>query len=474
MKVVIVDDEMIERRAMRKFIEESMAGFEVAGEAANGRLAVELASKLRPDLMLMDIKMPGMDGLEAIRKIRVSEPEIRFIMVSAYDSFDYAKEAMKEGVKEYILKPGKKEETIEALFRIKKEILGERSASLEKEEAVQLVKKHLAERLSHRNPAPAEVDRFHQLFPGIRGGFFLILSGCSPKEAEPVLGRHSPVPYICTQQNGNRMSYLFLASEEEESGLRTAALRLARSMTLSIQGSRAGVGYPVLSLKKLWKSYQEAFAAWESIEPGADVPYRFYHESEEGEAQSLAEKLRPLIFSGKTEEALLLFDRSQVEIEALKEGLAAVKYELEKQGIDVQRVPLMNAGNQEELREILYTFCEKVQWAAGEKEVAVKARQYIQANFTEPITLEEVAGQTNLSPTYFTKIFKEQTGQTFIDCVTELRMKRAKELLAGRDLSLKEIAYAVGYRDPSYFSRVFRKTAGQTPKQFRKHIIKKS
>ncbi|MTH54587.1 response regulator [Bacillus mangrovi] len=464
MRLVIVDDEMIERKAMRKFVEESMTGFEVAGEAANGRLAVEMAAELKPDLMLMDIKMPGMNGLEAIRKIREIQPDIRFIMVSAYDSFDYAKEAMKEGVKEYILKPGKKEETIEALYRLKKEIEGERSAAAGKEEAANLMKQHLAEKSAQNQLSQQELEHFQQLFPNAKGGFFLVLSGCTAAELQPLLERHASMPYVFYPKSENRFAVLLLSENQEESAVRTEALRLARTITLAVKESRAGVGYPAGTLAKLGKSYQEAYRAWESITPGA-AAYRFFRESAVPPAGEDQEKLRLSILNGNTEEALLLYSRLSEDPLLIKEWLSAAKYDLEKRGIDVQHISVLNA---DDLKETIRMLCEKVQWTQSEQEVAARAIQYMKARFTEPITLEETAEQTKLSPTYFTKVFKEQTGQTFIDYLTSLRMERAKELLANQDLSLKQIAYAAGYRDPNYFSRVFRKVTGQSPKQYRK------
>src|SRR5699024_5967116 len=117
MRVLIAEDELIERKAMRKFIEDNFSDIVVVGEAANGRNASEQAPILEPDVLFMDINMPCIDGLEAIERIHANDPSIKFIMISAYDSFAYAKKAMRFGIKDYILKPGKKEEVAKALLR---------------------------------------------------------------------------------------------------------------------------------------------------------------------------------------------------------------------------------------------------------------------------------------------------------------------------------------------------------------------
>jgi two-component system response regulator YesN len=96
-----------------------------------------------------------------------------------------------------------------------------------------------------------------------------------------------------------------------------------------------------------------------------------------------------------------------------------------------------------------------------------KARHYIGERFSEELSLEEVADHVHLNPFYFSKIFKQQEGETFIDYVTGLRINNAKELIAAGDLSLKEVCYRVGYKDPNYFSRVFKKVTGFTPTEYR-------
>ena len=138
MRILIAEDELLERKAMKKFIQDNFRDMEVVGEAVNGRRAIELAKEMQPDIIFMDIKMPGINGLEAIEKIHAMRPQTKFILVSAYDTFDYAKQAMQFGIKDYILKPGKKEEIITALYRLKKEVLNEAKIEEERRQSEQL------------------------------------------------------------------------------------------------------------------------------------------------------------------------------------------------------------------------------------------------------------------------------------------------------------------------------------------------
>ncbi|MGM0967645.1 MAG: response regulator [Bacillota bacterium] len=127
LNVLIVDDEKIERLAMRKFMTDWLPECHIAGEAENGKKAVEFVRTEPVHLVLMDIQMPGMDGLTAIKQIKAISPHTKFIMLTAYDTFDYAKQAMQEGVKQYLVKPADKDETIAAIRTVAAEIQQEAS-----------------------------------------------------------------------------------------------------------------------------------------------------------------------------------------------------------------------------------------------------------------------------------------------------------------------------------------------------------
>lgn len=269
LKVIIVDDELLERKVLSKIISTEFPDIEVIDEAPNGRVAIEKAQLHHPDLMLMDIKMPGIDGVEAVKQIKELLPDTKFIMVSAFNTFEYAKEVMKQGVKDYILKPSRKEDILASVGRVKEEIEQERKQHEEQIELRARLKQLLA----------------------------------------------------LTQNEG------FL--EEDHSQLVDA-----------------------------WKSNQA-------------------------------------------------------------------------------------------------------------KIILTKAKEYIENKFSDSLTLEEVAEHVELSPVYFSKFFKENFGVTFIDYVTTIRMNHAKKEMKDPSKSLKEICYSVGYKDPNYFSRAFKKYTGLSPTEYR-------
>ena len=155
MRVMIVDDEILERKALAKIMQTEFPEIQVVGEAANGRAAIQLASELHPDIIMMDIKMPGINGIEAVMEIRKRHTKIKFMMISAFDTFEYAKKVMQQGVKEYILKPGKKDDIVEAVIRVQKEIMKER----ELEDEYHQLKEQLSNILSINNEEHVQIQR---------------------------------------------------------------------------------------------------------------------------------------------------------------------------------------------------------------------------------------------------------------------------------------------------------------------------
>src|SRR5665647_753656 len=133
-KILIVDDEKIERDALQKIIEKGIEGIQVVGQAENGNQAIELANLLMPDLILMDIQMPGVNGLDAIKQIKEQQPMIKYIMVTAYDTFEFARQALRYEVRDYLLKPSKAQIIVETVQKVVTEIIEEKQQFVNHEE----------------------------------------------------------------------------------------------------------------------------------------------------------------------------------------------------------------------------------------------------------------------------------------------------------------------------------------------------
>ncbi|WP_273130261.1 response regulator [Bacillus weihaiensis] len=474
MNIIIVDDEMIERKAMKKFIEESFSHIRVIAEAQNGRMAIEKAREHKPDVMIMDIRMPGINGLDAIELIKKELPHTKFIMVSAYDSFEYAKSAMKFGVKEYILKPSQKQETLEALIRVEKEIMAEKVHVVETQN---LANQQVISAII-QNEITAETKR-HFKSEGM-SFFYMIQSQGAHQNLLDVLHEKVKLPYIL-KEVGSKLAVLVQSEKKTTHHAKADALTIARSLTQSFhEKTIIGIGLPYMEVTKLPISYQQALLAATQLEKEANVRYGFA-DSEERRDQDTIRKLEQSllneIMAGRVEQATDYYNliEEQCSLGIFEAATLIRLRELAlrmKQAVDIERgstdaVPSGDLDTINDIRIFIKKLCEYMILYKAKHDAIALAKVYIQKHYKESLSLEEVAAYVDLTPTYFTKLFKEETRQTFIEYVTEARIEKAKHLLLQTKDSLKEIAFEVGYKDPNYFSRVFKKMVNMSPKQYR-------
>ncbi|WP_216775204.1 response regulator [Metabacillus halosaccharovorans] len=476
MKVIIVDDEIIERKAMRKLITDSFTHIEVVAEAANGRIAIEEARKHKPDVMFMDIHMPGIDGIEAIRHISAELPQTKFIMVSAYDSFEYAKEAMKQGVKEYILKPSNKQETLESLLRVEKELTQERmlveQTKKQLDETEKIAKQQILNAIL-QNEVTADINALYQkLFPDAQTAYFFVITGSDLQAISTLLNEKT---YLAKEQ-GDKLIIMLLSDKKSLHHVKADALTLARFLCQSQPTATIGIGLPNSELSKLSISYQQALLASTQLTAKGSVPYGFplLKENEDNTIRKLEKAILEAITTGRLEQATDYFtlyyehlSKQEKSIQYLREWALQVKHSLEDKGVSLRETNVLEADTKTDFIELIRYFTEKMILQGEGNDPISKAKTYIHDHYRESFSLDDVADYVELTPTYFTKLFKDQTQQTFIDYVTDYRIEKSKELLRQTNLSLKEIAYKVGYKDPNYYSRVFKKWTNLSPKQFR-------
>ncbi|GGB41848.1 response regulator [Fictibacillus barbaricus] len=465
MRVIITDDEMLERIAMRKFLNEHFKDFEVVGEASNGRKAIELAEQLNPDLMFIDIKMPGISGLEAVQRIREKKPEIKFIIVSAYDSFDYAKKAMKEGVKEYLLKPSNREEAMEAITRVSEEIKREKEVHQKQQDSLHIEKENFLLKILQQEEGTMIGKQQRELFPHMRCGFFFVmelLEGNDVNTLKKQVEQFSPFSSI-TVLNGNYVVSLFVSTKEQS---KLESLLLAKKLQSAFRDRLwIGIGYSYSLVDQLYKSYHEALQTLHVLKRNKGVPYSLPLLKDTRAEGVTGEELFLQLFQGDFQAAWSITKEWLDEIDHT-ELYVRIREKLVQEGISMHHLFLPE--NLSQWRGFIQNICLKVSEIHQANDPIERAKKYIYHNYHETITLEQVSEMVNLSPTYFTKLFRETTNTTFIDFLTEVRLIKAKQLLIENQLSLKEICYMIGYKDPNYFSRVFKKHFNQSPKQFQK------
>ncbi|WP_077624739.1 response regulator [Sediminibacillus massiliensis] len=474
MKVLIAEDELLERKAMRKFLEDNFQDLAVVGEAVNGRKAIEMAAELGPDVILMDIKMPGINGLEAIEKIRADNQDIKFILVSAYDSFEYAKQAMRMGVREYILKPSKKEETIRAVLRVKKEIAEQEERRRQESQSDQLARELLLAKIMQYDTGSDTLELLQSLFPNMQSAYFLVAVGWGGNLSSIAesLREWSSDQYILQSVDGQ----IVIAGFSDIQQNKAAVLKLARKLQLKFgKDSFVGAGHPCRKLKDLPESFFQANSAVNQLAETGGSSYGFPPQDGSGQNSALIRKIVEETAQGNEKNALhYLYKLLEVDSnrEVLVECYYRLKQELHEKGIVPPEESLSSIQTRQDWAGLLRHVCQQVQYFHQSHHKMERARKYISDHFHESISLEDVALHTDLSPNYFSNLFKEATGETFIDYLTNIRLRKAKEFLESNQYSLKEISFMIGYKDPNYFSRVFKKYYLMSPKQYQKQILK--
>lgn len=468
MRIIIAEDELLERKAMKKFIREQFSTMQVVAEAANGRKAIALAAALKPDLMLMDIKMPGVNGLEAIETIHTANPTIKFILVSAYDSFAYAKEAMRFGIKDYILKPGRKEEIIQALLRVEKEIRTDQQHEQEKIRTDQLWKQQFLNAVM-QHPVADEAKRLQQnLFPAMRSCSFIVIKTASQASCIARLQETIDMDYIVSQTD----TFVIVCLIAEHALQKAELLKIARNLQQAT--TSIGLGDIYTRIDKLPDAYQAAYSACLQHESRQSSGYGFLYKNAQTETGA---DWRQFVFAaiekGHSEQAENLLKKYLPETSA---------DELEGFYIDVMNLLrskhlVLESGmfSLEQAARDWHAFAKlcamKMNAYYQSKKYAAQIESYIQDHFQEKISLEDAADAVNLSPSYFSNLFKQEFGINFTDYINRQRMEAAKAMIEENKLSIKEISYMLGYKDPNYFSRVFKKYFAESPKSFQKSIL---
>ncbi|MED4203590.1 response regulator transcription factor [Neobacillus mesonae] len=508
LKIVIVDDELLERKALRKIIQDHLEQISIVGEAANGRIAIEVAEETKPDLILMDIKMPGIDGVEAVKQIRSIDPNIRFIMISAYDTFEYAKEVMRQGVKEYLLKPSSKQDLIAAIERVRDEIMAEKSSNQEIvklkqqfDKALTLAQTKWVASLLYDQIQNIQFEDWSELLGfHVHAGYAVIFHFHAPENVidncysilKMVVKEKANREVIVGNMENGQVPVLFFTKETMEKDKMQLHIRtIVHVFQHHVKNATlyAGIGHSYPSVQDLSKSFHEAAIAVHALLANKKQQYGFAPKQAnpplEAEASQIEKQLMESIRQGDLTQALYYFPqlvnnqrKLEDNVKRAEEMFILAAHMLKELGIDYQRKGTFHdcQTNEALWQEAKLQLTRLVQFVhswrnSHSKGVLVKAKEYIDAHYHDALTLEEVAEYSELSPYYFSKIFKERLGISFIDYLTEVRIGHAKRALLNPRKSLKEICYLVGYKDPNYFSRVFKKHAGLSPSEYRKKAM---
>ncbi|MEE1254969.1 MAG: helix-turn-helix domain-containing protein [Lachnospiraceae bacterium] len=532
-RIMLADDEGIVLDALQFIIEKNFGDCCEIQKAKTGRGVIELAEEFLPDIAFVDIQMPGINGIEAIKEIRKRNKNTIFIIVSAYDKFDYAKEAINLGVLEYINKPIRQEAIVDVLQKAINTLdkkRHKRSNDLkirEKlENVVPIIESGFIYSILFQEHFEEDTNNYKQLL-GIEkyeNGYMMAIifgDGQEDKHMVNAVGAGVKVhkhywdihemikayfPGIVGNIMANKIA-VFIPCEETvlEYEQRIQIIEKSRELARKLRTKadvvfRIGIG-SVKPMKEAIVSYNEAIDSLIQTEGSVthteDNPIGcVYAESypialekalfenvERGDIVGCQDMTRRFFYWMETNYGEYIDD---IRLKCLEFVLWTEKRAYENGGMTyhfLSRKDYMSSlmacadlnAIQKWFEEKIKTACRNVKGSRKESSLSVieKAKSYINAHFQKDISLDEVSREVNVSPYYFSKLFKEETGKNYIEYMTEIRISKAKELLSqGNETSMKEICISCGYQDPNYFSRIFKKTVGLTPTEYREGVLK--
>ncbi|MBR5422133.1 MAG: response regulator [Lachnospiraceae bacterium] len=525
-RIMLADDEGIVIDSM-KFIIEKEFGDECEVEyAKTGRSVIELAERFRPDIAVMDIQMPGINGIEAMKEIRSFSAGTVFIVMSAYDKFDYAKEAIKLGVLEYINKPMERTRVVQVLRSAMEQIDRERKKRSddlmvkEKLESVEpIIENGLIYNILFREHFEEDIENYKTIL-GVDAdyGYMMCLVCGDTQEGSHMtnavgssvtISKHYQelreslkefFPCKVGSVMGNKIALLIPFKEHEmEYNARIDLIERGRELVRELRRKidirfRLGIG-GVKPLRRLGDSYREAqnalIASTGQVAHADDLPVACDYEKDY--PVEMEKELFDSVQRGDYNEAELHAESFIGWMEASNgENLMSVRLKLLEFALWAERLAYQNGGmtyrfgsRESYLPEIMSAsgIPELKEWFLGKLKSACQnigskrqerstdtiklAKDYISDNYSKELSLDDVSRVVNISPYYFSKLFKEATGENFIEYLTNLRIEKAKELLSGSELSMKEICAQCGWQDPNYFSRTFKKNVGLTPTEYK-------
>lgn len=493
LKAVLCDDEHIVLKGLQKLIVWSQYGVELVATARDGSEALQAIKEHQPDIVLTDIRMPGIDGLELISLIKEVSPHTVCVVFSGYNEYEFVKKAIKLGVIDYLEKPITLDKIREAIVKAV-DYISERSEvdALKKQSSKSLLESCTLDLLLQAEGAVAAWQQCYGMI-GARAA----PAGVTVIVSEQQLQLTLPASYEMIElRHGKEYIHVLLHADE--------ACQQWREQLALIEHVTVGSGMTYSSMAEAAKSYKEAlhafrygsyiegheWVAFESIGDSSEVKLNSSEREEGilfelrlGNKGAFMEKLDQYLEELKVNVA----DPDVAELELLKLFLRcsdAVKEtggnvaDIFPKGFVPQKELRSKATRDEAISWLRQELERIVDWLVGTrqktKHVAIeKAIQYMEDNYGRDLTQQEVASHVNMNVTYFSLLFKEQMELSYIKYLTKIRIDKAKEMLS-EGISVQEISERVGYYHARHFTEVFKKYVGITPGQYRTQLKEKT
>lgn len=493
--LLIADDEHLEREALDLMVRKSSLPFRTI-KVRNGREAVEVVQTNDIDIALLDIRMPGISGLEAAKRIAEIAPRCRIVFLTAWDSFDFAQEALRIGAKDYLVKPATVQQVITLLTRLAKDLDQERESSRGQglDEIRRILKQFNRSFFASLKygVVPYETMETYFSLEGIveKEGLALVFDGIPEENLAQILegGLQRTSYKACYFPTVDRISVLLFSAHAE-----TLALGFEpQHIQLGCPTCHMGMGRPFHSYEEIPKALREASQAYlvamrndralvdfDRIKE-LDASYASEKEINTVETQlveavmagnltegrRLAHEAQDLIALRFRQEDHMFNDRYYemvlVTSRSIRAGISNFSYE-----------PLQKSSPMEMERyfmDFIDSACNAIEMDRKDKYVRIfqEVAAYMETHYAQQISLEQMATRFNLSTSYFSRLFKEYIGESFVDHLTSCRMRVAKQMIR-TGMKVHQVAKLTGFSDYSYFSRVFRSSEGLSPRDYQKN-----
>ncbi|MBO4638944.1 MAG: response regulator [Treponema sp.] len=520
--VFLVDDEPIVLEGIRSKINWEEAGFSFAGEATDGEIALSMIHELKPDILITDIKMPFMDGLQLAATIKKTQPWIKIIILSGHDEFDYAKKAISIGIEDYLLKPFTSEEVIESLKKISAQIDKERTqlsdiTKMKEELRTQekLVQKEFLNNLVHGAADMTNImTRCQELGIDLLSRYYKIFISKIESTTQNIQKQQEACSRLNSYSGTWEQTYSFfhhsnrlvcICKGTTQSELEDNVFHIAETIEhIATNNSDCivitGIGKTVDHLSLIPDSYEDAKRIVEfdnkenqnRIISSDDIQLNNSNALLElKENDPLVDKLK---YASKNdistiiEESMNLIHSNPGQFNVfasyiLVDMIFSVSKLIENLGGDikqinpeiVQRSYVDKAVSDEQkfkktMEDVLNFALEFRNSKSTSRygDVILKAKKYIEENYADQnTTLTTVAEAVAMSPNHFSAIFSHECKTTFIEYLTDVRIEKAKKLMKETDMKGYDIAYECGFSDPHYFSYIFKKNTGLSPREFK-------
>ncbi|WP_375103569.1 response regulator [Paenibacillus sp. RS8] len=520
LKVLIVDDEYLIRNLLRMRIDWEKQGLTIIGEASNALEALDMVDEQRPDIIFTDIYMPSINGIEFSREVLAKYPDIKIVIVTGHDEFEYAHQSIKMGISDFILKPIRSSDLLNVIDKLKNKIYEERTRDKELERLKEDLERnfpYLREKYLYQwLKGDLSKEEIHEKADYFKLPVFLSkeafqiaileITSASVKQSEEqliLLGMECRYKVESFFQNDNQViiltdtrNQIVVISFNQATNLVSDCESLITNLCESYKCYvNIGIGRKRIHIEEAHLGYQEACRAVQYkvfVGNNQVVCFEDIVGNREAHYQSNPDRLQQLQFYisvGSGEQAIQsltqIFDVAFSSIAQFRLAAMDVINECQRAAIEQQVedeevsnketwVSILTADNLPELMNLLESYVLHVSRIIYSKnqtkegDLISQVKEYLEKNLDDPkLGLASTAGTFFVSPGHLGRLMKKETGQTFVEYLTNIRMKKAESLLKNTDLKGYEVGEQVGIKDAHYFSILFKRFTGMSMNQYR-------